>query len=135
MRTPWGEYPEYHTSADDLSFVEPSALEDSLAVCLEILALVEGDGRFRNLSPKGEPRLGARGLWQSAGDDRGPSEGTMARLWVLNLSDGEHSLLDIAERAGLPFRLIREAAAELEGKGLLQGHEEEKSSPGTSRPS
>ncbi len=41
-------------------------------------------------------------------------------LWVLNLSDGTHSLLDIAERAGLEFGLVKTAADALEGHGLLR---------------
>jgi aminopeptidase-like protein len=120
MRTPHGRYPEYHTSADDMTFVKPPFLADSLAKCLAILNVMEGNRTYRNLNPMGEPQLGRRGLY---GATRGSGVGDstrMAMLWVLNLSDGDHSLLDIAERASLPFDLVRGAAEALEAGGLLE---------------
>jgi aminopeptidase-like protein len=118
MRTPNGEYPEYHTSADNLDFVRPDALADSLGMYLQVLDVLENDKAYVNLSPKGEPQLGKRGLYPSVGAQRAGPE-LMARLWVLNLSDGEHSLLDIAERAGIAFEPVREAAQALADGGLL----------------
>jgi aminopeptidase-like protein len=118
MRTPNGEYPEYHTSADDLDFVRADRLADSLDLYVQILDVLENDAVYINLSPKGEPQLGKRGLYPSVGA-QGTTAPLMARLWVLNLSDGEHSLLDIAERAGLPFQAILAAARVLEEGGLL----------------
>jgi aminopeptidase-like protein len=117
-RTPHGEYPEYHTSGDDLDFVRASCLADSLSLYLQVLDILENDGEFRNLSPKGEPQLGRRGLYPSVGAQGVGSE-LMARLWVLNLSDGRHSLLDVAERSGLPFHEVKEAARVLSESGLL----------------
>jgi aminopeptidase-like protein len=117
-RTPHGEYPEYHTSGDDLDFVRASCLADSLSLYLQVLDILENDGEFRNLSPKGEPQLGRRGLYPSIGAQGVGSE-LMARLWVLNLSDGRHSLLDVAERSGLPFHEVKEAARVLSESGLL----------------
>ena len=119
MRTPHGEFPEYHTSADDLSLVRPEALEDSLGLLLEGLDLVEQDRRYRNLSPKGEPQLGRRGVYRALADREDGSDREMGLLWVLNLSDGRHSLLDIAERSGLGFDQIRGAAETLAECGLL----------------
>ena len=120
MRTPNGEYPEYHTSADNLDLVRPAALEESLGVLRAIVAVLEGDGRYRNTSPKGEPQLGRRGLYGSTGGAAHLPGFEFALLWVLNFSDGAHSLLDIAERAGLPFATIRGAADALEAQGLLE---------------
>ena len=120
MRTPNGQYPEYHTSADNLSLVKPEALEGSLAAIGAVLAVLEGDGRYRNLSPKGEPQLGKRGLYGSTGGAAHLPGFEFALLWVLNFSDGSHSLLDIAERAGMPFAQIRAAADALLAKGLLE---------------
>ncbi|HEX4633127.1 MAG TPA: DUF4910 domain-containing protein [Gemmatimonadales bacterium] len=119
MRTPNGRYPEYHTSADNLSLVKPEALEGSLAAVRTVLAVLEGDGRFRNLSPKGEPQLGRRGLYGATGGAAHLPGFEFALLWVLNFSDGSHSLLDIAERAGMPFAQIRAAADALLAQGLL----------------
>jgi len=119
MRTPNGEYPEYHTSGDNLDFVRPESLADSLATYLEVIDVLEHDATYLNLVPKGEPQLGKRGLYPSVGGT-GAGDELMARLWVLNLSDGRHGLLDIAERAALPFGLIRGAAEALHEGGLLK---------------
>jgi aminopeptidase-like protein len=121
-RTPHGEYPEYHTSADNLDFVGPEFLADSLFLYLQVLDVLENDEVYLNLSPKGEPQLGRRGLYPPLGAQGAGAE-LMARLWVLNLSDGRHGLLDIAERAGMPFSAMKEAAQVLEEGGLLRaGH-------------
>lgn len=118
-RTSWGRFPEYHTSADDLDFIRPEALAGSLAVYRAVAGVLEGNRRFRNLSPKGEPQLGRRGLYRAlGGDDRG-RERELALLWVLNQSDGGPDLLAIARRSGLPFERLREAAAALAAAGLI----------------
>jgi aminopeptidase-like protein len=118
MRSPHGEYPEYHTSADDLSVVRPESLADSLAKLLSVVDVLEHDRRYVNLSPKGEPQLGRRGLYRTIGGG-GFRDLEPALLWVLNLSDGKSSLLDVAERSGLPFGAVREAALALSDVGLL----------------
>ena len=118
-RTPHGQYPEYHTSADNLDFVRPDALAESLEVYLAVLEVLENDRVYLNLEPKGEPHLGKRGLYPSVGG-QGVSTELMARLWVLNLSEGRHSLLDIAERAHLPFDTVDDAARALVAGGLLE---------------
>ena len=118
-RSPQGRFPEYHTSADDLSLVRPEHLAESLSVLVEIVDVLEGDRAYLNVNPMCEPRLGARGLYPSVGgDDAGVDR--VALLWVLNLSDGTHSLLDIAARAGLPFATVRAAADALVRVGLLE---------------
>jgi aminopeptidase-like protein len=116
MRTPHGRYPEYHTSGDDLAFVRPEALAVTYRALLDIVAVLEGDGRYRNLSPKGEPQLGRRGLYGAIGG----REQELALLWVLNASDGSASLLDVAERSGMAFAAIRHAADRLLEHGLLE---------------
>ena len=118
-RTPNGEFPEYHTSADNVEFVQPAALENSLALTESILEVLEHDATYVNLNPKCEPQLGRRGLYRNTGGATPPSF-EMALLWVLNLSDGSHSLLDIAERSATMFGTIRRAAIELERVGLLR---------------
>jgi aminopeptidase-like protein len=118
-RTPYGEYPEYHTSADDLSLVKPEMVADTLRRYLEIFEVLEGDRTYLNLAPKGEPQLGKRGLYGTVGGQSHAKASQMAMLWVLNQSDGRHSLLDIAERSKLPFSELRVAARALEDAGLL----------------
>ena len=118
-RTPHGEYPEYHTSADDLSFVGDAELEESLSALVEILDVLEGDETYRNLSPYGEPQLGKRGLYPTTGGSSASDE-VMAMLWALGLSDGSTSLLRVAQRSGMRFADVHRAAEKLEGAGLLE---------------
>jgi aminopeptidase-like protein len=117
-RTPNGRYPEYHTSGDNLDFVTAESLEESLAKVLAIVEVLEQDRVYVNRSPKGEPQLGRRGLYRNTGGSS-PKDFEMCLLWVLNLSDGRHSLLDIAERAAMPFATVRRAAEALRDVALL----------------
>lgn len=118
-RTPFGYYPEYHTSADDLDLVTPESLADSFEKIRAVFAVLENNRSYRNLNPWGEPQLGRRGLYQGiAGENELPGY-ELALLWVLNLSDGSHSLLDVAERAGMPFSVVRRAAEALQEAELL----------------
>jgi aminopeptidase-like protein len=125
-RTPYGRYPEYHTSGDNLDFVQLEALEGSLRTYLAVIDVLEGNRRYLNLNPKCEPQLGRRGLYRAIGGDESGRSRELALLWVLNLSDGEHSLLDVAERSGMSFAAIREAADALLEVELLREIEEEK---------
>jgi aminopeptidase-like protein len=118
MRSHHGEFPQYHTSADDPGFVDAAALGESLAKLLSILHVLENNATFLNPNPKCEPQLGKRGLYGAmGGSDIRQRE--LAMLWVLNLSDGSASLLDIAERSGLRFDAISDAAAMLLRNDLL----------------
>jgi aminopeptidase-like protein len=119
-RTPYGRYPEYHTSADNLDLVSPEALEGSLRIYLAVMDVLEGNRRYENLNPKCEPQLGRRGLYRNIGGDDAGRSRELALLWTLNFSDGEHSLLDIAERSGMSFAVIREAADALLEVDLLR---------------
>ena len=118
MRSVWGSFPEYHTSADNLDFIQPPQLAESLRMCVAIVDVLENNRRYRNLNPYCEPQLGRRNLYCSTGG-HSIGEEINARLWVLNLSDGEHSLLDIAERSGISFPLINDAAEMLFQNSLL----------------
>jgi aminopeptidase-like protein len=120
MRSPFGEYPEYHTSADNLSFIRPECLADTLAKCLAVVGILENNGTYLNLAPHGEPQLGKRGLYDTVGGKQSVEQMRMAILWSLNLSDGQHSAFDIAERAGYPFEVIQEAVGRLVKAGLLE---------------
>jgi aminopeptidase-like protein len=118
MRSVWGSFPEYHTSADNMDFVRAEQLAGSLRVCCAIVDVLENNQRYCNQNPYCEPQLGRRNLYRSTGGDSLGTE-ISARLWVLNYSDGQHSLLDIAERSGLPFATINDAAELLCEAGLL----------------
>ena len=118
-RTQFGTYPEYHTSADNLDFVKPDCLADSLSVYLETIAILEANKRYLNTNPYCEPQLGKRGLYNLAGGHQHTQASQMAMLWMLNLADGQHSLLDIAHRANLPFESIVQIADLLLNHHLL----------------
>lgn len=120
MRSPHGTFPEYHTSADNLDFVKPESLADSFSKCFSALQILENNRVYISLNPKCEPRLGKRGLYKAIG---GQSEGAlneMAILWVLNLADGNYTLLEMAERSGLAFDVIYKAAKALLEHDLLK---------------
>ncbi len=118
MRSVWESFPEYHTSADNLDFIRPGQLAKSLRVCVGIVDVLENNRSYCSENPYCEPQLGRRGLYRSA-EGGASREEMMARLWVLNLSDGTHSLLDIAERSGMFFPVLSEAADLLCREGLL----------------
>jgi aminopeptidase-like protein len=120
MRTPHGEFAGYHTSADRLERIRPESLGEAVDTCLELVEVLESNRRFTNLSPYGEPQLGRRGLYRSAGGAVATPDDERALLWVLNQSDGSASLLDVARASGLRYSVVRLAADRLEQAGLLQ---------------
>ena len=138
MRGAYGDYPEYHTSLDNKALISFRALQESIAAYESICRTLESTGArsaaagqevrgrqhdrtatFENLFPYGEPQLGRRGLYPTIGaaDQKRSVE---ALMWVLNLSDGRHDLLSIAERSGLPVEQLWSAALAAEAKGVLR---------------
>lgn len=117
MRTPYARFPQYHTSADSLDFVGPTYLANSYQKYLQVLHILESDNYYLNLNPKCEPQLGKRGIYNLIGGQKSGRDFDFALLWVLNLSDGQNSLLDIASRSGMPYELILRVAV------ILQSHE------------
>jgi aminopeptidase-like protein len=120
MRSHYGKFPEYHTSADNLSFIQPQYLGDSFARAWAVIQLLEKNRTYVNQNPKCEPRLGKRGLYSGVGGAREGTFSELALLWVLNLSDGEHDLLAIAERSCMNFGEISSATSALQRCGLLE---------------
>jgi aminopeptidase-like protein len=119
-RTPHGEFAEYHTSADNLGFIRPENLAESFTRCLSILQVLEDNRTYLNLNPMCEPQLGKRGLYRMMGGPRDGGVQELPLLWVLNLSDGANSLLDISDRSGLSFDALKRAADALLEQGLLR---------------
>jgi aminopeptidase-like protein len=120
QRSLFGTYPEYHTSADNLDFIAPQNLESSYRIVTSVIDVIEEDATYLNLNPACEPQLGRRGLYGAIGGDKDAYGKQMAMLWLLNLCDGRHCLLDVAERSGLPFATLRETARLLERHALLK---------------
>ncbi|MCF6147977.1 MAG: DUF4910 domain-containing protein [Candidatus Kuenenia sp.] len=120
MRTPHGSYSEYHTSADNLEFVKAANLSDSLLIVMSIMNVLENNKKFLNINPKCEPQLGKRGLYSKIGEQKTSKDFQLALLWVLNLSDNCHTLLDISEQSNLNFDLINDATNMLYEHALLK---------------
>jgi len=119
QRSMFNEIPQYHTSADNLEFISAEELARSYQMIVQTIDVIENDAVYLNNFPKGEPQLGRRGLYGAIGGDKLSAAANMAMLWVLNLSDGNNSLLNIAERSNLPFATIRSTAQRLSEHGLL----------------
>ncbi|WP_157017454.1 DUF4910 domain-containing protein [Mesorhizobium xinjiangense] len=119
QRSAFGTFPEYHTSADNLDFIRPEHLASSRRMVTDLIDIVEEDWTPLNLHPKGEPQLGRRGLYAALGGDTSTGASAMAMLWVLNLADGDNSLLSMADRSGLPFEELAQTAQLLKAHGLL----------------
>jgi aminopeptidase-like protein len=120
MRTMYWRYPEYHTSLDNKDLVSFPAMAETIDVCLEICRTLESDCRYRCLVPFGEPHLGKRGLYPSMGGANEKEARLRTQAWLLNLSDGKHSLLDIAERSGEAISALAEGAKICVAAGLLE---------------
>lgn len=118
MRGMYGTYPEYHTSKDDKALISFPALSGTIDMYERICRTLEANAVYRNLLPYGEPNLGRRGLYPSLGAAN-QRERVETLMWALNLSDGRHDLLAIAERSGLAFADLAEAAAQAERAGVL----------------
>ena len=119
-RSNHGEFPEYHTSADNLDFVSPECLAESYRFLSDVVDEIESGEKYLNLNPECEPQLGKRGLFKSIGGQSETKDFQMALLWVLNLSDGEHSIKDIEEQSGLYSSVIKQATEELVNVNLLR---------------
>lgn len=119
-RSQYGEFPEYHTSGDNLDLVKAEYLLESYGLVKRILNVLENNDTYMNTNPKCEPQLGKRGLYKAIGGDNDAAAKQMAMLWILNQSDGTMSLLDIADRANLSFEIISETALILRQAGLLR---------------
>jgi aminopeptidase-like protein len=118
MRTKYGQYPEYHTSLDDLGVISPSGLGGALEVLQDCVTLLENRHRWRT-TVLGEPRLGPRGLYTSPGET-GNEAPLSALMNVYAYSDGEHDLLEIAERVGLSAAECLTQIRRLEAAGLVE---------------
>jgi len=134
-RTIYNHFTEYHTSADNLEFISKEHLVDSFKKYYKIFQLLEKediDGTkvkkikkydneefFINCNPKCEPNLGKRGLYRTF-HNKLVKINDLSIFWILNYSDGFHSLSEISKLAKIEYSIIKENAKLLEGKKLLQ---------------
>ena len=143
MRSMYGtdSFPEYHTSADNLSFMKNDSLRESFSIFIEIIYELEknfsnktkpkinypeknfSEKAYLNLFPKCEPHLRKSGLYRKFGGQKNDLESRKidySILWILNLSDGQNSLRDISEKSGIDFSTIENIAKILEEKAYLK---------------
>lgn len=119
-RSIYGSYREYHTSLDDRGFISFESLMESVDAYSSVLGVLDDNVVYRRTLPYGEPQLGRRGLYPTLGGPRQRDERLAALRWLLNLADGQHDLLAIAERSGIDFKLLCEAANRCLEAGLIE---------------
>jgi aminopeptidase-like protein len=96
MRSRYGDYPEYHTSLDDLEHVvTPAGLQGGFAVVRECIETLEGEPVLVTTT-YGEPQLGKRGLYHTM-LNKNTSDEVMLRTNILAYADGQHAISDMAE--------------------------------------
>ena len=139
LRTHPYYFTEYHTSADNTEFVKAKYLADSFSKYFKVIFKLEenfgkfysknneeelleidskNDQVFLNLKPKCEPKLDKTGMYRKIGGKN--NNDALTILWVLNYSDGKHSLRDITLRSGIDFKQIKQTAELLHEKKLLK---------------
>ena len=117
MRTRYGHFEEYHTSADDLEFVTPAGLQGGFELVRDCIAELEAS-EYLTTPIKGEPQLGKRGLYHTM-HARTVADEVLLRTHILTYSDGSHSEQDIATLTGRPVSEISLLASELAEHGLI----------------
>jgi len=85
-----------------------------------VIRVLEQNRTYVSTNPKGEPQLGRRGLYRAMGGHTDTEDMQMAMLWVLNLADGEHSLLDMARRSNVSFAVLAEVVQTLHTNNLME---------------
>jgi aminopeptidase-like protein len=120
MRTMYGKYAEYHTSADNKDYVSFSAMEESVLKYLEIIEVLEKNEKYINIMPFCEPQLGKRDLHSTLGSQKSTDDFVKAIKWILNLSDGNNDLISISEKSKIPFRQLILVVDKLIKNGIIQ---------------
>ncbi|MEO8664941.1 MAG: DUF4910 domain-containing protein [Ignavibacteria bacterium] len=120
MRTRYGKYEEYHTSADNKDCITFEAMESSVETYLKIFKVIEENETYINTMPHCEPQLGKRDLYPTLGSQKNTSELVNAMMWVLNFSDGSNDLISISEKSKIDFEVVKEASDKLVEKGILK---------------
>ena len=99
MRSVYGEFKEYHTSKDDLNFVNSKSLNETLSLYKKIIKGIELNEKYLRTNPYCEPMLGKHGLYNTLGGENNNNKNYKdAYLWILNYADSYHDLIYIAEK-------------------------------------
>ena len=119
MRTMYGKYDEYHTSLDNKDYISFEAMEQIVVIYLDIVKTMELDGYYINQQPYCEPQLGKRGLYPQLGDKSEKSDSVRKLMYLLNYSDGNNSVLDIAEKLSVSVLEMEAELIKLKKSSLL----------------
>ena len=119
MRTRYYNYPEYHSSADNKDLICFHAMEKTVKVYLKICELIEQEDFYYNQRPFCEPQLGKLGLYPTVSSPLERASELEATMWLLNFSDGAHSVLDIVKKSGISHEIVLRVQQRLEKAGLL----------------
>lgn len=112
-------FEEYHTSADNLSFVKAEYLQESLEIYMSIIKYIEANCKYDSQNRKGEPFLAKRKLNLAVGSGKGVYYTDVAIRFLMCYSDGENDLIDISHKSKINFEEILAASKMLEDAGLL----------------
>jgi aminopeptidase-like protein len=120
MRTMYGKYHEYHTSADNKDYVSFEAMEKSVQKYLDVIELLEKNEKYINKMPYCEPQLGKRGLYPTLGSQKGTEDFVKAMMWILNLADGTNDLITISGKSKIPAKDLFPVVDKLIANGILE---------------
>jgi len=124
MRTMYGKYPEYHTSADNKDYISFEAMEKSVQKYLDVIELIENNEKYINKMPYCEPQLGKRGLYPTLGSQKGTQDFVKAMMWILNLADGTNDLITISEKSKISVKDLIPVVNKLIENGILENESE-----------
>lgn len=117
-RSIFGEYPEYHTSLDDMNLVSPEGFQGSYDVMTQVIEALEHNGYYK-MTVCCEPQLGKRGLYPTV-SKKGSYDAVMAMTSFIAYADGRNDLIDISNRIGVPINRLIEISKKLEEHHLLE---------------
>ena len=117
-RSKFGEYPEYHTSADDMSLVSPEGFQGAYDVVTQVVDALENNKTFVMTVPC-EPQLGKRGLFPTV-SKKGSYDAVMAMMYFMTYADGRNDLIGISEITGVPVKELIDIAHKLHENGLVE---------------
>ena len=117
-RSKYGEYPEYHTSADNMSLISPEGLQGAYDVCVKIINALEYNYHYQ-MTCCGEPQLGKRGLYPTT-SQKGEVDAVLAMIDFIAYADGVNDLIEISNTIGVPVGTLIPHVIKLQEHHLLR---------------
>ena len=110
-RSKYGEYPEYHTSKDDMELISPSGLHGAYEVYRDMIEALEYNHRYQ-IQCLCEPQLGKRGLYPTV-SQKGSYDAVKSMTNFIAYADGTNDIIDISNRIGVPVKRLIPIAEKL----------------------